>query len=119
MGAWKVGEEVLHVYAVMTNSNALRRFDAIFCGVCDTENGNVTIYFCEFKTFKWTETTLCGSFLYFFSNDLIRNQTFYQQKFKICHSKYSQSQAVFRFCHKVMAILLMMKTGKWNNTLRP
>lgn len=66
MGAWKVGEEVLHVYAVMTNSNAMRRFDAIFCGVCDAENGNVTIYFCEFKTFKWTETTLCGSFLYFF-----------------------------------------------------
>lgn len=35
MGAWKVGEEVPHVYAVMTNSNAMRRFDAIFCGVCD------------------------------------------------------------------------------------
>lgn len=45
MGAWKVGEEVLHVYAVMTNSNALRRFDAIFCGVCDAEKGNVTIKF--------------------------------------------------------------------------
>lgn len=48
MGAWKVGEEVLHVYAVMTNSNAMRCFDAIFCGVCDAEKGNVTIYFCEF-----------------------------------------------------------------------
>lgn len=120
MGAWKVGEEVPHVYAVMTNSNAMRRFDAIFCGVCDAEKGNVTIYFCEFKTFKWTETTLFWQLpLFFFSNDLISNQTFYQQKFKIYHSKYSQSQAVFRFCHKVMSILLMTKTGKWNNTLRP
>lgn len=46
MGAWKVGEEVLHVYAVMTNSNAMRRFDAIFCGVCDAKNGNVTLFLC-------------------------------------------------------------------------
>lgn len=66
MGAWKVGEEVPHVYAVMTNSNAMRRFDAIFCGVCDAEKGNVTIYFCEFKTFKWTETTLFWQLPLFF-----------------------------------------------------
>lgn len=48
MGAWKEGVEELDVYAEMTNWNAMRHFDAIFCGVCDAEKGNVTIYFCKY-----------------------------------------------------------------------